>query len=603
MKDGFFNRFQVRNLGEKVPSRAGQLKQKLMKTINVGKKEWGGRIYLASPAYLGAILFLVSLSAILTVNIQAQTTLSGDHVITGDLDVGTSGTTGDLRVTGTTVLSGKVGVGTSSPAAQAHISTGTASAKGLVIQGAASQSANLQEWQSNSGAGFASINSAGNFTLNSTPDSNVRLFVRQSLASSGATYYAGRFENDSATAAIDRSVGIYASAFGYNNTTGHAMGVEARGYGVGVSGTLPVLYGATSGAYHLGGGLIINNMYGIQATSKFYSSTNTGHIWNAYGAKIYAGGSLAGGQTISDAYGVHVDVGATTNAYGIFVNPFNTSPSGNSYGVYVNGGSNNYFAGNVGIGTSVPSYKLHVVGNLNFTGTLFQNGTLFTSGAGWAASGSNAVFGSGKVGIGTNAPNAKQEILSTTEQLRVGYSGSTYYSTTVGSAGAVQFNAVGSSAYFEFSDSVHITGFLGVNGNVSLGAYDAFGSDSVALSRGSVFGNFATAMGGGYAEGDGATAISGGVALANYSIAAGRYTNAVAAQSFVIGRHNVIAGTENLVNWVESDPLFVVGNGTGESEDPPEIRNRDAFIVYKDGTIRIAKRQGDILMGDFGNPE
>ena len=69
----------------------------------------------------------------------------------------------------------------------------------------------------------------------------------------------------------------------------------------------------------------------------------------------------------------------------------------------------------------------------------------------------------GNVGIGTNAPSAKEHILGTTEQLRLGYDVSNYFSTTVGSSGGVTFNAVGASSAFTFSDPVTI------NGNLTLG--------------------------------------------------------------------------------------------------------------------------------------
>jgi hypothetical protein len=36
----------------------------------------------------------------------------------------------------------------------------------------------------------------------------------------------------------------------------------------------------------------------------------------------------------------------------------------------------------VGIGTTVPGYKLDIVGNVNFSGNLTQNGVVFSSGAG-----------------------------------------------------------------------------------------------------------------------------------------------------------------------------------------------------------------------------
>jgi len=74
-------------------------------------------------------------------------------------------------------------------------------------------------------------------------------------------------------------------------------------------------------------------------------------------------------------------------------------------------------SGNVGIGSSTSSsYKLNVAGDINFTGTLYQNGSAFSGGGGssqWTTSGSNITFSNGNVGIyGTSVqtPSSKLEI-------------------------------------------------------------------------------------------------------------------------------------------------------------------------------------------------
>ena len=81
--------------------------------------------------------------------------------------------------------------------------------------------------------------------------------------------------------------------------------------------------------------------------------------------------------------------------------------------------------GNVGIGTTIPTYKLDVIGDINFRGTLRSNGVPFVSGTSnqWTSTASNTYISTGSnVGIGTIAPGYPLEVNGTARvgQLLIG---------------------------------------------------------------------------------------------------------------------------------------------------------------------------------------
>ena len=66
-----------------------------------------------------------------------------------------------------------------------------------------------------------------------------------------------------------------------------------------------------------------------------------------------------------------------------------------------------------------------------------------------------SVTNTGTLNVGTQTTTtAKIHSMATTEQIRLGYDASNYFSTTVGSTGGVTFDAIGSGAGFTFSDSI-----------------------------------------------------------------------------------------------------------------------------------------------------
>ena len=86
--------------------------------------------------------------------------------------------------------------------------------------------------------------------------------------------------------------------------------------------------------------------------------------------------------------------------------------------------------------------------------------------------------------------------------------------------------------------------------------------------------------------------------LGTLSTSMGDNTSTQAYASFAIGRYNIGGGTPN--NWVETDPLFEIGNGTSENS------KSNALTVLKNGNIGIGTNTPSnklhIYMKDGGSP-
>lgn len=122
------------------------------------------------------------------------------------------------------------------------------------------------------------------------------------------------------------------------------------------------------------------------------------------------------------------------------------------------------------------------------------------------------------------------------------------------------------------------------NNSFAAGFYSgATGEDSTALGASSAYGMLSLTAIWGYAQADNSTAIGNNVISTSYN-------------SFVIGANNAPSplSTNGDTQWDPSDELFVVGNGLNGAPS-------NAFVIYKSGAITMPKRQGDIVMGVYGN--
>ena len=233
--------------------------------------------------------------------------------------------------------------------------------------------------------------------------------------------------------------GIYAS-YGHNVTVTDVYGFASQ---------------PSVGAYNTGSSLNITNLYGgyIDPEYDVDSQANLS-ITNLYGLKITNGSSNTAG---------------VTNKYGLYLEN-QTLGSNSNFTIYSAGGIN-YFGGNVGIGTTNPTSKLHVIGNANISTSL----TVGTS----ASIGSNLTVGgtitaaNTPVGVGTsvlymdasgNITRGLNNAVGTTYAAGVGL---TLSNTNVFSLNLGNTNVWLAPQYF--SNGIGVTGNTVLQGNLTIG--------------------------------------------------------------------------------------------------------------------------------------
>ncbi len=134
--------------------------------------------------------------------------------------------------------------------------------------------------------------------------------------------------------------------------------------------------------------------------------------------------------------------------------------------------------------------------------------------------------------------------------------------------------------WFPTKASIRAGGVSGVEWNENnIGQYStAFGRNTIAS------GQYSTSLG----VGSTVTGNGGATALGSNNVVAGNYATAVGQSvigqsygSLVIGRYNTIEGSTD--TWVDTDPLFVIGNGFLTGGIGGGITRNDALRIQKNG--------------------
>jgi excisionase family DNA binding protein len=333
------------------------------------------------------------------------------------------------QTTMTLTNTGNVGIGTASPGAMLQVNAGVAATKGLIVKGATSQSANLQDWQNSTGQIQGYVSSVGDLVFNTTDGANMAVeYARNTVTSAIRIRNAGttviQLHGDSGTPTYFNAGNV---GIGTTNILGGKFQVKAAtDENLAIAGHLTyssgVLLNAANDAWSA------NVPMELRASSFDFTVGNVG-IGTTSPQKaldVTVVGS-SGAVTTAATFGLTTNPGGVHTGTAIELRWRNLNNEGVKIAGYHNGtGATMGFytgstptenmtinhLGNVGIGTASPNYKLDVAGDIRIAGTgklyfgdaatyyFSLNGTTLESNTAFKANGNIETTGSFSLGGG-----------------------------------------------------------------------------------------------------------------------------------------------------------------------------------------------------------
>jgi len=274
-------------------------------------------------------------------NKDIYTTTNAFSSYNNDLVLKTKGTE-RLRINDET---GRVGIGTSSPEEKLHVN-GTTSITADI------GNVNDDYWKTGNHTLELQNNDAGDVILSFHRAGHSNAIIKHTEA--GGLIFCGNetHNQNHMTITSNGNVGIGATPFDGIKTSVQNDLTSIPTYG---SAAL-FAYGSSS---HTSG--LASKVRGVWALSL---NNKSGTLSESMGIDVGAGNESSGTGTVTNAYGVNIDVqkgrGIVTNGYGVFIKRVQGD---NTYGIYQQGDvTKNYFAGNVGIGVKNPTANLDISG-------------------------------------------------------------------------------------------------------------------------------------------------------------------------------------------------------------------------------------------------
>ncbi len=261
----------------------------------------------------------------------------GDLTLDGGALIG-AGTKGNVILQGS---GGNVGIGIATPGAKLDVKGINTSNSILALSVAGSSGTGLQ------------VSNANTVSIGVAPFEHTALRITKDFGALNASF--------------DAAIGIQANVTASANADGTSEvdGVIGNAILAGSNAPAYIIGGAFSGINAATGAGNVPFVYGVTAATSSTGSKSTDDL-----IAIKASNRLSSSGNATRATGLYVDsptalsTGRITTNYGIYINTQATAAvTGSAYGIYQLGASDlNYFAGNVGLGDTVPSTKLSLGG-------------------------------------------------------------------------------------------------------------------------------------------------------------------------------------------------------------------------------------------------